>query len=165
MVASHPSARGYLFKKYNAEISQEKQLKNYCCRIKGAQKLQELITSERLTRIIVPGKYLYELPPEFCHEDEPSYVLVVERLTLLESSRSKQLYRHIDVETLREFCIVLRKFSGLGSGVRNVPFTNREQIAFVDTERWNDKKKGPLRHISRYLSGKSQELAEKFLRK
>ena len=165
MVASHPSARGYLFKKYNAGISPEEQLKNYRCRIKGAQKLQELITSERLTRIIVPGKYLYEVPPEFCDRDEPSYVLIVERFTLLDSSRSKHLYRHIDVETLREFCVVLREFSGLGSGVRNVPFTDRKQIAFVDTERWNDKKEDPLRHISKYLSRKSQEFAEKFLQK
>lgn len=166
MVASHPSARGYLFKRYNADISAEEQLKNYRCRIKGAQKLQELITSERLTRIVVPGKYLYQVPPELCgDEDEPSYVLVVERLTLLDSSRSRHLYRHIDVDTLREFCVVLREFSGLGSGARNVPFTDREQIAFVDTERWNEKKDDPLRHISKYLSRKSQELAEKFLRK
>lgn len=165
MVASHPSARGYLFKKYNAKISPEEQLKNYRCRINGAQKLQEFITSERLTRIVVPGKYLYELPPEFCYKDEPSYVLIVERLILLDSSRSKQLYGHIDVETLQELCTVLRVFSGLGSGVRNVPFTDREQIAFVDTERWNAKKKDPLRHISRHLSRESRELAKKFLQK
>jgi len=167
MVASHPSARGYLFKRYNADISAEEQLKNYRCRIKGAQKLQELITSERLTRIVVPGKYLYEVSPTSCNGDEPCYVLVVERLALalLDSSRSKHLYRHIDVETLREFCVVLREFSGLGSGARNVPFTNREQIAFVDTERWNEKKEDPLRRVSKYLSRESEELAKKFLQK
>jgi hypothetical protein len=60
---------------------------------------------------------------------------------------------------------VLHVYPGLGSGVRNVPFTHKAQIAFVDTERWNDRKKEPLRRISPYLSEKSRELAEKFLRK
>jgi hypothetical protein len=165
MVASHPSAQGYLFKKYNAEISPGRQLKNYRCRIEGAQRLRELITTQRLTRIAVPEKYLHKLPPEFYHDEEPCYVLIVERLTLLGSSRSKQLYRQIDVEALRQFCVVLREFRGLGSGIRNVPFTDRGQIAFVDTERWNDKKEAPLRHISEYLSEDRRAFAEKILRK
>lgn len=165
MVASHPSARGYLFKKYNTRISPGKQLQNYRCRIEGAQKLRELITTQQLAQIIVPGKYLHTLPPEFNHKDAPSYVLVVERLTLLDSSRSKQLYRQIDVETLRQLCAVIRVFRGLGSGVRNVPFTDMGQIAFIDTERWDDKKKDPLRHISTYLSDERRELAEKILQK
>ena len=165
MVASHPSARGYLFKKYNAKISPGKQLKNFRCRIEGAQKLREFITAQQLTRILVPGKYLHILPPEFGHKDETSQVLVVERLTLLDSSQSKRLYRQIDGETLSQLCAVIRAFRGLGSGVRNVPFTDRGQIAFIDTERWNDTKRDPLRHISTYLSDERRALAEKILRK
>jgi hypothetical protein len=165
MVASHPSASGYLFKKYSAKISPGKQIKNYRCRIEGAQKLRELITVAQLTRIVVPGKYLHALSSEFCRKDEPSYVLVVERLTLLDSSRSKQLYRQIDVETLSQLCAVIRVFRGLGSGVRNVPFTDRGQIAFVDTERWDDTKRDPLRHINAYLSDERRALAEKILQK
>jgi hypothetical protein len=165
MVASHPSAKGYLFKKYNAKISPKKQLENYRCRVEGAQRLQDLITTQHLTRIVVPGKYLHKLPPEFCQKKEPAYVLIVERLTLLDSTRSKQQYRQIDVETLRQLCVVIRMFRGLGSGVRNVPFTDKGQIAFVDTERWADKKKDPLRRINPYLSNERRELAAKILQK
>jgi len=165
MVASHPSAQGYLFKKYNVEISPGRQLKNYRCRIEGAQKLREFIGARHLTRITVPEKYLYKLPPESCHDEEFCYVLIVERLTLLDSSQTKQLYRQIDTETLKQLCTVLRVFSGLGSGARNVPFTNGGQIAFVDTERWDETKEAPLRHLSPYLSKEKQELAEKILRK
>jgi hypothetical protein len=165
MVASHPSAPGYLFKKYNPEISPGRQLKNYRCRIEGAQRLQELLTIEHLSRIAVPGKYLHRLPPELCHDEEPCYVLIVERLTLLPSSQSKVLYRQIDDETLKQLCVVLREFPGLGSGVRNVPFTDKGQIAFVDTERWDEFKKAPLRHIVAYLSEEKRHRAEKILRK
>lgn len=165
MVASHPSAPGYLFKKYNPEISPSRQLKNYRCRIEGAQRLRELITSEHLTRIAVPEKYLHKLPPELCHDEDPCCVLIVERLILLSSSQSKKLYRQIDDETLGQLCAVLREFPGLGSGVRNVPFTDKGQIAFVDTERWDEFKDDPIRHLIPYLSDESRHRAGKILRK
>jgi len=163
MVASHPAAKGYLFKKYSPRISLEDQLDNYSRRIDGAEKLAALVAAKQLTRIVVPGKHLHELPREFSDEDVPSYVLVVERIALLRSSRSKQLYRQIDEETLRQLCVVLRKFPGLGSGVRNVPFTHRGQIAFVDTERWEEEKEVPLRRIREYLSHDRRRFAEALL--
>jgi hypothetical protein len=159
MVASHPSASGYLFKKYSRKISLKDQRKNYRCRIKGAEKLRELLAAQRLTQIVVPRKHLHELPPEFCHKGVPAYVLIVERLVLLDSTQSKQRYRQIDTETLRQFCTVLRTFRGLDSGVRNVPFTDRGQIAFVDTERWDNEKKGSLRRIHPYLSDERRAFA------
>lgn len=152
MVASHPSARGYLFKRYCRKISLKDQRKNYRRRIEGAQKLQELITSQHLTRIVVPRKHLHALPPAFSHGDVPSCVLIVEQLSLLDARRSKQRYRQIDTETLRQLCTVLRTFRGLDSGVRNLPFTEGGQIAFVDTERWDGAKKIPLRRIRPYLT-------------
>jgi hypothetical protein len=63
MVASHPSAPGYLFKKYSKKVSLKRQLKNYRQRVEGADKLRAFIAENGLSRITVPQKYLHELPP------------------------------------------------------------------------------------------------------
>jgi hypothetical protein len=160
MVASHPSAPGVLFKKYGRKISLKDQRKNYRRRIDGAAAVRELVTNERLTRIAVPCKELYELPRDFARKGEPAYVLVVEHMHLLKSSDSKQMYRQIDDDTLKQLCTVLLAFRGLDSGVRNVPFTTSGQIAFIDTERWNDKRDGYLRRIREYLSSSQMKFAE-----
>ena len=160
MVASHLSAPGYLFKKYSKKISLKKQLKNYRRRVEGAQKLGKFIAKQQLTRIVVSQKYLHELPPEFSRKGVSSYVLVVERLVLLESSDSKQQFHQLDNEGLRQLCLVLDKFQGLDSGVRNVPFTSNDQIAFIDTERWNETKKSHLHRIRAYLSEEQRAFTE-----
>jgi hypothetical protein len=166
MVASHPSVQGYLFKKYSAKISLKEQLENYHLRVEGADKLRAFIAAQRLTLIVVPQKLLHELPPEFSRKGVSSYVLVVEKLTLLESSDSKRLFRQLDHEGLRQLCTTLLTFKGLDSGVRNVPFTDKGQIAFVDTERWDEhnKKKIFLRRIREYLSDDQQKVVKKIVK-
>ncbi len=160
MVASHPAAGGYLFKKYSRKVSPKDQRKNYRRRVEGADKLRELIADQRLTQVVVPGKHLHELPSKFDRKGEHAFVLVVERMTLLDTSQSKQRYRQIDDETLRQLCVVLRVFRGLDSGVRNVPFTDAGQIAFVDTERWDKPREVPLRRLREYLTREQREFAE-----
>lgn len=159
MVASHPSTKGWLFKRYSSVVSLREQRDNYRCRIKGADKLREFITARELTRCVVPQKYLHALPSAFSYKGESSYVLVVEQLSLLKSSTSKQRYRELDKEGLRQLCTVLRTFEGLDSGVRNIPFTVGGQIAFIDTERWDEGKETPLRHVSKYLSAEQRQFA------
>jgi hypothetical protein len=162
MVASHPSAPGVLFKKYSKKISLKKQRKNYQRRIAGAEKLRKFVAAQRLTKIVVPQKRLHELSSEFSRKDEPAYVLVVERLPLLESTASKRLYHEIDRETLRQLCAVLLEFRGLDSGVRNVPFTSKGQVAFIDTERWDEHRESKiwLRRIREYLSSDQRKIAD-----
>lgn len=164
MVASHPSVKDWLFKKYSKKISLKDQRENYQQRVDGAEKLRALIAAQQLTRIVVPWKQLHELPPEFARKGVPSYVLVVERLVLLASSESKKMFRQLDHEVLRQLCAVFLAFGGLDSGVRNVPFTNNGLIAFIDTERWNEKKKVRLHRIGAYLSDEQRQFAEAILK-
>jgi hypothetical protein len=164
MVASHPSAPGYLFKKYSKKISQKKQLENFRRRIKGAEKLRAFIAAHQLSRIVVPGKYLHELPSNFARDDETAFVLVVEKMPLLTSSASKRMYRTLDNAGLEELCAVLVKFRGLDSGSRNIPFTDKGQMAFIDTERWNDNKKTALKRIREYLSSDQRAYAKKLFK-
>jgi hypothetical protein len=160
MVGSHPSLPGHLFKKYRDKISNKDQLENYRRRVDGADKLRELVAAQHLTHIKVPQKFLYELPDAFTQKKRPAYVLVVEQLQLLPSDDSKTLFRSMSNEVLQQLCTVLRKFRGLDSGVRNVPFTSTGQIAFVDTERWDGKKKVWLKRIREYLSSEQRAFAD-----
>lgn len=167
MVASHPSTPGVLFKKYSKKIRLKDQRRNYQKRIKGADKLRALIAAQQLTRIIVPQKQLHELPSRFSRKDESAHVLVVDRLDLLDGSDSKQQYGQLDDEGLRQLCVVLCAFSGLDSGVRNLPFTSGGQIAFVDTERWESdrEREVPLRHIRAYLSDDQRAFVDRIFKK
>lgn len=162
MVASHPSAPGYLFKKYSKKISPKDQLKNYQRRIEGAAKLKEFIATHQIAHVVVPQKFLYELPAAFSRKGAASYVLVVERLMLLPSRDAKPLFQTLSEPALRQLCAILLAFRGLDSGVRNVSFTTDGQIAFVDTERWDErrKKKRWLHRIREYLTEDQRRIAD-----
>jgi hypothetical protein len=166
MVASHPSAKGYLFKKYYDKISLKEQLENYEQRLEGVRRLKALIDAQHLEHIAVPKKWLYELPSEFASHKHASYVLIVERFSLLDDKETKRAYARIDKDVLRELCIVCFAFTGLDSSAGNVPFTEDGQIAFIDTEHWErhskrENKKPYLRHIHKYLSEERMSFANK----
>jgi hypothetical protein len=165
MVASHPTVPGHLFKKYGDTVSLQAQLENYQCRVEGANKLRQFILDQRLTRVLVPRKFLYELPSMFSSGGIAAHVLIVERIPILSRSDSKRMFRAIPDDVLRELCLVMTAFRGLDSGARNVPFTSAGQVAFVDTERWNKgslKKKALLRHLKSYLSEEQRRFVASF---
>jgi len=164
MVASHPSVPDYLFKRYSAkEVSLKKQLENYQRRIEGAGRLRQF-TAQQLSRIAAPVKFLHALP-QSSQKGAPDYVLVVERMELLDSSDSKRLYRAMPDEDLRQLCTVLFTFGGLDSGTRNVSFTSTGRIAFIDTERWNEPRKDFLHNIRKYLSDDQRRFADAFFKR
>jgi hypothetical protein len=166
MVGGHPAAEGLLFKKYPRGVSLRDQLENYECRVEGADRLRAFIEEHRLRHVVVPRKWILELSREFSSRSSRSYVLVVERLDLLDEKDSRRAYRHIDEALLRELCLVVHEFRGLDSVVKNVPFTRQGQVAFVDTEHWNRRrrrKNGPLRHLRGYLSHKRARRADEIL--
>jgi hypothetical protein len=164
MVASHPSVKGYLFKKYSKKISLKDQLKNYLARIHGADAVRTFIEAHQFTRLTVPRKYLVDLPPAFTHKKKPAFILAVDRMDLLPSEESKKLYSTLDHEGLRQLCETLRAYQGLDSGVRNLPFTRTGKIAFIDTERWDEKKKKHLHRIREYLTPDQRTIAESFFK-
>jgi hypothetical protein len=148
MVASHPSVPGYMFKKYTNKVSSKDQLKNYQLRIDGSVALKKLIAERSLSRILAPQKWLRALPA-----GKAPYVLLVERLSVLDRRATRAAYANVNEATLRELCVVVRFFPGLDSGARNMLLTPEGQIAFIDTERWKSKhKKTPLKHIRDYLT-------------
>lgn len=140
LVAKHKAAKDVLFKKYSNQVSLQEQHARYVRRLEGARKLQALIETKHLRRIVVPRKQIVELPRQFTRE-MPSYILVVEKLRILDRKESEYAYRHVDDKVLGELCSVFFACRDLDFTARNAPFTKEDKIAFIDTERidyWRD---------------------------
>ena len=160
MAASHPSAPGYLFKKYANDVPRKKQNENYEARIEGAAKLARFIKKKGLRHVVVPQKSLRDLPRAF---GPSSRLLVVERLDVLGPDESVLRYRDIAEPVLREILTVFAKFEGLDSNAKNIPFLRDGRVAFVDLENWERRKKHRLRNISSYLPEEKRRLATRIL--
>ena len=167
MVASHPSLSNFLVKKYENKFSHEDQLKNFLCRINGARILNDFIKLNNFKHITVAQKWLYPLPEAFSDSQtgERAYVLIVEKLPIRSGGDHSQeniarMYAAINKETLKELCTVLYYFRGLDSDWDNLPFTYQNQIAFVDTENWEDDRQEYLLKLKVFLSEENQKYAE-----
>jgi hypothetical protein len=172
MVARHASAPGVLFKKYADEITRKEQIENYERRVEGASRVRDLIAARGLRGVVAPKKRIVKLPHQFAGKKRSSYVLVVEQIPILSEDASRQAYKDIDEDTLHDVIVVLWAFRGLDSTVKNVPFTARGQVAFIDTEHWNrhaDRDRRDqrpfLKYIGEYLSRDSRALAKRIVEK
>jgi hypothetical protein len=136
MSGSHSAMKGYLFKKYNNDRDGAEQILNYMHRIEGATLLRNFIEEHGFSRVLVPRKWLYELPSSF----PKPYLLVVEKLNLMSESKTLRNYERISRGQVRELATILYYFRGLNSTASNLPFADDGKIAFIDTERWHHDK-------------------------
>lgn len=160
MVAAHPSAPGYLFKKFTSAVSRKDQNENYAARIEGARRLAKLIRKKKLRHVVVPKKNLHDLPRDF---GKRARILVVERLVVLDHDATALRYRGISEDVLREVLTMISKFRGLDSTILNVPFLHDGRVAFIDLEHWSRKKRTRLKTIGGYLTAENRALALKLL--
>lgn len=142
MVARHPLIKGYLFKKFQNNVNQQDQFDNYMKRASGARALSQFIKKNDLQHIVVPKKWLYQLPKKFSDRKtkEAAYILIVEEINICSGGADPggevaQRYYHIEEDVLRELCLVVYHFRGLDSVLHNMPFTYDNKIAFIDTEK------------------------------
>ena len=136
LVLSHKSAKRYLFKKYGSGDyrSPKEQLEKYQSRVTGAAMLRSHIVSNGLHRVVVPQKWLCELPTESGSKGKSPHVVIVDRHRILDADESEARYRRIDTEAARELCTILFAFRRLDFTARNAPFTHDGKISFIDTE-------------------------------
>jgi hypothetical protein len=154
MAGSHKRVPGYIFKKYNNDKG-KKQVVNYLRRIEGSRLLRTFIAEQRFEHVVTPRKWLYELPADFSER----YLLVAEKLDLVSEGDTLRKYDRISKEQTRELATVLYYFRGLNSTAANLPFTEDDQIAFIDTERWSNDK-DYLYKVGDRLPDDRRELAE-----
>ena len=163
MVAAHPEAPGYLFKKYPDDFrSQSEQRANFAARVEGSERLARLIAKRDLKHIVAPRKHVHVLPRSFGKDTQ---VLVVERLDILGTEKTEECFHEITEPVLRELISVLVRYRGLDSNSKNVQFTREGKIAFVDLENWQRayRKEVRLSSISTYMSKRGRKLAETIL--
>lgn len=134
MVAFHPAVPLYLFKKFPDDMNQSSQLRNFIKRIQGAHIVRESIKKNNCKHLVVPQKWIYELPKRFSKDGSKSYILIVENMDIFSREENLDLYYHMDKEILTELCIVLHDVGGCDAFPRNQPFTRSGKIAFIDTE-------------------------------
>lgn len=161
MIAGHRDMPNYLIKKFIDHVPQSTQIKNFLKRIRGANALRRHIKNLNLKHIVVPKKWLYQLPKGF---PSPSYVLVVEKMDIYDDwdnphGKARKLYYNMDKEILTEFCILLHAAGGCDSIPRNQPFTHSGQIAFIDTEHYGENKGHFYKHILPALNPELQAYA------
>lgn len=134
-VFGHASLPGYLFKKFlrTCKRPPKKLIGYYEKRVQGARSLKAHLDDLDINSIVVPRKWLCELPSRCCYEDEPKYIIIVEKYNLLKHEESLQRYRHIPKSTIRDLCTIFFTFKGVDFAAKNMPFTSDGKIACVDT--------------------------------
>ena len=162
MVAAHPSAPGYLFKKYPDDVSQRAQRENFAARIEGARRVAEIVHHNNLVHVTAPKKYVHALPRDF---GKHAQVLVVQWLDVVGTDESERRYHEISEPVLRDLLRVLVELPGLDSNSKNVQFTRTGQVAFVDLENWNNphRREVTLKSIGNYLSRDGRRIARRIL--
>lgn len=160
MTGGHKRVQGYLFKKYNNDKPDKKQLRNYMHRVEGSRLLRTFIAEHGFTRVIAPRKWLYELPSTF----PARYLVVAEKVDLVSRDATERAYARIGKEQMAELATILYYFRGLNSTAQNLPYTEDGKIAFIDTERWHHDKE-LLRKVGDRLSSDRRKQAEEVFRK
>lgn len=162
IVLHHEDAPRYLFKKFGRDHhrSPSEQFEKYAHRIRGAAMLRDHVTAQRLRHVVVPQKWLCELPAQPGSRGMSPHVVIVERHKILDADESAWHYQHIDAEVAREVCTVVRAFQDLDFTVRNAPFTRDGKISFIDTEYVNRRNSQSIqRDVAKMLS-RYQRLAQ-----
>jgi hypothetical protein len=135
VVASHRSAPGFLFKKFlnDVSLSPAEQLAVYERRVNGARALKDHLEALKIKNIIVPRKWLCELPPRFHTKKRSAHIIVVDRCDILDEEESERRYRRLDKDQLRGLCTIFFAFRRVDFTPKNAPFTRDGKIAFIDT--------------------------------
>ena len=161
MVGRHPTVDHYLFKKYSDDFPLRDQEDNYEQRVRGADKIRDVINRYHLRHLVVPHKWLYELPRRFSERRKTSYVLVVDRMDILSVNETTKKYRGISQAVLDDLCRVLFEFRGFDAAIHNLRFTTSGQIAFIDTESWDRSPRDGTRVFRRINEELSKDLRKR----
>ena len=169
IVASHRSAPGFLFKKFlrDVSLSPQEQLAVYQTRVNGANALKAHLEALQIKKIIVPRKWLCELPPRFNSGKSPGHIIVVDHCHILDREESERRYHSIDKEQLYELCTIFFAFKRVDFTAKNAPFTRDGKIAFIDTgylrpitKKLRSRRKSWDKNINKLFTDKNRRFAE-----
>jgi len=168
IVARHRSAPGFLFKKFlrTVSLTREEQLAAYEMRVNGANALKAHLEALQIKKIIVPRKWLCELPTRFNSGSLPEHIIIVDCCDILDREDAERRYRSIDKDQLRDLCTIFFTFSRVDFTAKNAPFTRDGKIAFIDTgylrpitKKLKSRKKSYDKNIAKLFTDKNRRFA------
>ena len=170
IVARHPAIPGYVFKMYlDSERRERKKTPHWKWLLRrciGAQRIRNVIRSEKISHFVVPDKWLYVLPIyPYSSSLNPEVVIVMETdMEPEDKGVSKQMWKTaITREHLDELYSILKERNGGHLHmVKNVPFSKLGKFAFIDTEFLNSDYE--LERVKKYLSKEMQRYWDDLIR-
>ncbi len=135
MVATHPDIEGYVIKSYPTDYkdpSYDIALYRYVRRIRNVRTLRHYLKERHCKYLTAPQKWLYRVPKT------NTYFLIAEYIPLSSGSvkggETFERYQKIPKEQLDELAQVLVDIKGCDACLQNIPFTEDNKIAFIDTD-------------------------------
>jgi hypothetical protein len=142
VIAKHPALKGYLIKTYlDCHRIGSEDWKIWKHRAVGARRVQACLDQYGFNDIMkVPHKWLYPLPLGSqvdlgSSEERRDFILVVEDMKPLQSSKNKKQFKKMTTEQLEALFIVLKENLLHDSiYIHNIPFCKDGRMAFLDLE-------------------------------
>lgn len=138
VVAKHMGIKDYVFKIFLDSQGINEEWRNLVKRVKGAQVIDDFITSRGFHNSFkVPKKWLYVLPESDEPDETVLFVLVAENVGLKseEANREKWKSPSLKAPFFKQLYTIINELGLLDSlYIDNIPFCRDGKVAFVDTE-------------------------------
>lgn len=157
IVAEHPDLAGFLIKALPEKTFKITILSNNLNlrRVEIADRITKTIKKHNLSKVMVPKKYLYHIPNTKNDLNDRNYIVVVEKLDLIDAQENQKAMKNLTYQQREEILLVIEKVGLFDTRSNNIVFTKQGVIAFVDTEpRWDFNKIPFLSKIFRNYLGR-----------
>lgn len=144
-VASHPNLPGYLVKvNFDSELRIKDKIPSWVWfvrRCEAATIIRQVIAEKKITKFVVPKKYLYKFPDNPAPPDDPTFsrkevLIIVKKMQLMPAEENLNLWKtHISTHHLLELYTILSRTPEQSGRPDNIVFTTDGiTLAFIDTE-------------------------------
>ncbi len=161
VVTRHPLFEGYIFKIYTDNVDCPKYVDRLVSRAKGASAIANYISRTETENIFtVPRKWIYLIPPIASAYTAKDCLLIADEVDILpyDESAEKWQSESLPKSTLDAVAKILQDLGLFDSiGPHNIPFTQDNKIAFIDTDGcywWPTPSRFPL--LGEYLSAENK---------
>ncbi len=158
LVAEHSSLPGWVIKALPTKGSYKQSTLSDTLnvgRVRCAEHIRQLVQKHHLKHIVVPDKFLYQLPKTRGPINDRNTMVLAQKLDLVDEKQNLVLWRNLNVEQEDELLFIIDTLGFMDLTIPNVVFTTDGKMAFIDTEpRWRIEvmeRIGPLRWIKRKI--------------
>lgn len=141
IVTGHRKLPGFLLKVYLDSQFEVSEGEMWLKRIKGRKVIEACLKKHGYDQFVLPKKWIYPLPvnpspPINAGYNRKNFILVVERMDILDHKENAQAYKHkMTRRHLQELYTILMECQLTDCVyIGNIPFTKSGKIAFIDTE-------------------------------